>query len=120
MILNQFKMFLLLLKINDSNLYFKNNKLTLNTNLFFDIKNSNNLFSFLNTKKLARKEINNILINIDYDFMSNNIKFNNFKIDDNEASDLLMNVIDGFNDIDLNNSIKTRRMLNKLFSAYVG
>ena len=109
-----------LLKINDSNLYFKNNKLTLNTNLFFDIKNSNNLFSFLNTKKLARKEINNILINIDYDFMSNNIKFNNFKIDDNEASDLLMNVIDGFNDIDLNNSIKTRRMLNKLFSAYVG
>ena len=108
------------LKLNDSNLFLQNNRLVLNTNLFFDIKNSDSLFSFLNTGKTARKKINNVLVNIDYDFMNNDIKFNNIKIDNNELSDHFMNIVEGFNDNDSNNLIKTRRLLNELFSIYEG
>jgi hypothetical protein len=108
------------LRLNDSSLFLQNNKLTLNTNLFFDIKNSNYLFSFLNTNKRLRKEINNILINIDYDFMNNDIRFNNVKIDNKQLNDQSMNIIDSFSNNDSNNLIKTRRLLNKLLSVYEG
>ena len=108
------------LKLDDSNLFFQNNKLTLNTNLFFYIKNSDSLFSFLNTNKRARKEIKNIYANIDYDFSNNEIKFNKIKIDNNELNNNEMNILEGFNDNDKNNLIKTRRLLNELFSAYEG
>ena len=59
-------------------------------------------------------------INIDYDFLNNEIKFNNVKIDNNKTSDQFMNIIDGFRDNNLNNLIKSRRLLNELIEAYVG
>ena len=108
------------LKLNDSSLFLQNNKLILNTNLFFDIKNSDRLFSFLNTNKRLRKKINNVLVNIDYDFMNNDIKFNNVKIDNNQSSEQFMNIIQGFSENDSNNLIKTRRLLNELLLVYEG
>ena len=108
------------LRLNNSSLFLQNNKLTLSTNLFFDIKDSDRLFSFLNTNKTLRKEINNILVNIDYDFMKNDIKFNKIKINNKEPSNQFMNIIDGFNNNDSNNLIKTRRLLNELLSVYKG
>ena len=107
-------------KLTNSDLFLQNNKLILNTTLFFDIKNSDRLFSFLNTRKSYRKKIKNILVNIDYDFQNNEIKFNNVKIDNNETSDQFMNVIEGFSNNDSNNLVKTRRLLNQLFSIYEG
>jgi len=108
------------LKLSDSSLFLHDNKLILNATLFFDVKNSDKLFSFLNTNKRLRKNIKNVIINIDYDFLNNKIKFNNVKIDNNEASDQFMNIIDGFSDNNLNNLIKTRRLLNELIEAYKG
>ena len=109
-----------LLEVNNSNLFLKKNNLILNTDLLIDIKNSNRLFSLLNTNKRSRKEIKSILINLDYDFLRNEIKFNNVKIDNKEVNDQFLNIIEGFKDNNLNNSIKSRRLLNELINIYEG
>ena len=109
-----------LLRLYNSSLFLQNDNLFLNANLIFDIKNHDHFFSFLNTNKRLRKEINNIFVNIDYDFMNNDIKFNNIKIDNKELSDQFMNIMNGFNNNDSNNLIKTRRLLNELFRVYEG
>jgi len=107
-------------ELSNSNLFLKNNNLILNTNILFKIKSSDALFSFLNTNKQSRKTIKNILINLNYDYLSDKIKFNNIKIDNNDVSDEFLNVIEGFNDNNLNNLIKSKRLINKLFSIYEG
>ena len=108
------------LQIINSNLFYKNNELSFNSDILIEIKNSKNLFSFLNTAKASRKDFKTILINLDYDFLNNTIKFNNLKIDNNDASDQFLTIIDEFNDNYLNNSNKSRRLLNKLLKAYAG
>ena len=107
-------------ELSNSNLFLKNNNLILNTNILFKVKNSDSLFSFLNTSKKSRKTIKNILINLNYDYLSNEIKFNNVKIDNNDVSDQFLNIIEGFNDNNLNNLIKSKRLINKLLSIYEG
>jgi hypothetical protein len=101
-------------ELSNSNLFVQDNRLILNTDLFFDIKNSNKLFSSLNTKKKSRRKINNVLINFDYDFSNNVIKFNNVKIDNNKVGDQILNIIEEFEDNNLNNKVKTKRLLNNL------
>jgi len=108
------------LELGNSNLFLQNNKLFLNTNIFVDITNSDKLFSFLNTSKKSRKVIKNILINLDYDFFSKQIKFNKVKIDNKEVSDQFLNLLDDFKDNNFNNLIKSRRTINKLFNIYEG
>jgi len=108
------------LKLSSSNLIFKNNKLVLNITVLINIKDSDNLFSFLNTNKTSRKKIQNILINLDYNFLNNHIDFNNVKIDNKEISNQLLTIISDFNDNNVNNFNKSRRLLNKMFSAYEG
>jgi hypothetical protein len=108
------------LEIGNSNLFLKNNELVLNSDILIDIQNSENLFSFLNTIKLSRKNFKKILINLDYNFLTNQIKFNKVKIDNNEVSDQFLNIIDEFNDNNSNNSVSTRRLINKLFEIYEG
>jgi len=109
-----------LFEISDSSLFFDDDKLVLKTNLLFNITNSNNLFSFLNTSKAGRKEMKNILANIDYYFIDNTIIFNNIMIDNNKLSKQSMNILEGLYDNNTNNLVKTKRLLNKLFSAYAG
>ena len=106
------------LKLSDSSLFLQDNKLFLNATLIFDVKNPDRLFSFLSTNKRLRKTIESVIVNIDYDFLNNEIKFNNVKIDNNKTSDQFMNIIDGFRDNNLNNLIKSRRLLNELIAAY--
>ena len=108
------------MKNHNQNLFVQDNRLILNTNLFFDIKNSDELFSSLNTRKKSRRKINNVLINLDYDFSINVIKFNNVKIDNKKVSDQILNIIDEFEDNNLNNKVKTKRLLNNLLDAYEG
>jgi len=108
------------LKLSDSSLFLQDNKLFLNATLIFDVKNPDRLFSFLSTNKRLRKTIESVIVNIDYDFLNNEINFNNVKIDNNKTSDQFMNIIDGFRDNNLNNLIKSRRLLNELIAAYRG
>jgi len=107
-------------ELSNSNLFVQDNRLILNTNLFFDIKNSDELFSSLNTRKKSRRKINNVLINLDYDFSNNVIKFNNVKIDNNKVGDQILNIIEEFEDNNLNNKVKTKRLLNNILDAYEG
>ena len=109
-----------LFKLDNSNVFYENNKLVLNTDLLLDVKDSNRLFSFLNTSKKFRKEIRNILINLNYDFLSNEIQFNNIKINNSDMDGQFLNIIDGFKDNSLNNLIKSRRLFNQLFDVYDG
>tara|TARA_B110000238_G_scaffold159020_1_gene172408 strand:+ start:181 stop:1653 length:1473 start_codon:yes stop_codon:yes gene_type:complete len=109
-----------LLELRNSNLFLENNKLILNTDILIDIKNIDGLFSFLNTNKKSRKEIKNIFFNLNYDFLNNQIKFNNIKIDNNKVGDKLLTIIDDFNDNNSKNLINSRRLLNKLFDIYEG
>jgi hypothetical protein len=109
-----------ILRVNNSNLFLKKNKLILNMNLIFDIKNSNRLYSFLNTNKRLRRKIENIFLNLEYDILNNQIEFNKVKVDNNETSIAFMNIIEDFNDNNSNNLIKTRRLINKLLSNYEG
>ena len=109
-----------LFKLDNSNVFYENNKLVLNTDLLLDVKDSNRLFSFLNTSKKSRKEIRNILINLNYDFLSNEIQFNNIKINNSDMEGQFLNIIEGFKDNNLNNLVKTKVLLNELLSAYEG
>ena len=108
------------LELSNSDLFLKNNELVFNSDILINIKNSKNLFSFLNTKKSSRKDFKNILINLDYNFLSNKIKFNSLKIDNKDVSNQFLTIIDGFNDNDMNNLIKSRRLLNELLKVYAG
>ena len=109
-----------LLKLSKSNLFLKDDNLILNTSVLFKIKNSERLFSFLNISKKSRKEIKNILVNLDYNFLKKEIKFNNVKIDNKDVNDQFLNVLEGFNDNNSNNLINSKRLINKLFSIYEG
>tara|TARA_B100000787_G_scaffold34004_1_gene23479 strand:+ start:70 stop:1581 length:1512 start_codon:yes stop_codon:yes gene_type:complete len=109
-----------LLKLNNSNLFFKDDKLTLGTDILIDIKSSDNLFSFLQTSKQYRKPIKKIFIKLDYDFLSNQIEFKNLEIDDEKSSDAMLAIIEEFNDDVSNNLIRSRGIVNKLFSSYEG
>ena len=108
------------MELSNSNLFLKNNELILNTNILITIKEPGRLFSILNTDKKSRKEIKNILINLDYNFLTNKIKFNNIKVDNNKVSDQFINAVEAFSDNDLNNIVRSRRLINKLFDIYDG
>ena len=108
------------LKLSNSNLFFENNNLTLNTDILFEAKSIDGLFTLLNTNKKSRKKFQNILINLDYNLLGDEIRFNQIKIDNKEASDQFLDIIDEFNENDFNNFVSTRRLINKLFSVYEG
>ena len=107
-------------KISNSDLFLKDDKLTLATNLSIDIKDTDKLFSFLNTSKKLRKNIKNIELNITYDFASNQIEFRNIRINDKEVSDQFQNIVETFTDNNSNNLTRSRRILNELIGLYEG
>ena len=107
-------------ELENSNLSFENDRLILNTDILIDINNSDKLFSLLQINKRFRKPIKNILINLDYDFLTKQIKFNNLKIENKEVSEELLIMMEGFSDNNTNNWNKSRRLLNSLFKTYEG
>ena len=111
---------ILSLKLDNSALFFEDNKLTLNTDIKIIIKDIKPLFSMLQTNKRHRKEIKNVFINLDYDFLYNKIKFNKIMVDNNDVGDQFLDIVDEFDETNINNLIKSKRMFNKLFSVYEG
>ena len=109
-----------ILEIENSNLFFKDGNLILNSNALIDIKNSNNLFVFLQTPKKFRKPLKSILINFDYDFSAKQLIIKKLKIDKNENNNEMIDVIKEVNNIEKYNLNKTKRMFNKLLSSYSG
>jgi hypothetical protein len=109
-----------LIEASKSNLFLENDKLILTSDLSIVIKDTDRLFSFLNTSKKLRKDIKNIKLNIIYDFLNNQIKFKNIKINDNDVSSQFNNIAEGFIDNNLNNLTKSRKLLNELINLYEG
>ena len=109
-----------LMKISNSDLFLENDKLFLSSNLSIDIKDIDKLYSFLNTSRNSRKNIENIKLNIIYDFLSNQIDLKNIKINDIDVSSQFNNVAEGFIDINSNNLTKSRKLLNELINLYDG
>ena len=108
------------LKLSNSNLFLENNNLIFTTDIFFDVKNSDNLFSYFKINKEFTKNFKKILINLKYDLSNNEIKFNNIKIDNKNMSDQFLDVIKNLNHNNLNNLVKGKRLINKLMSIYEG
>ncbi len=106
--------------LESSNLFFKNDNLTLSTDIVINIDNYSKLFSLLQTNKKFRKPIKNILVNLDYDFLTNQIEFNNLKIDNKETNEKLLRILQNFSDSKFNNWIINKRLLNELFENYAG
>jgi hypothetical protein len=108
------------LELNNGNIYFKDDLIILNTDVIIDINNTNELFSFLQTNKKFRKPINNIFINLDYNFLTNEVDFHNLKINNKKVNDELLRILQVFNGNQLDNFNKNKRLLNSLFKAYEG
>ena len=109
-----------LFELISSNLRLENDRLILNTDIKIEVNDSNKLFSLLQTNKKFRKPIKNVMINLDYDFLTNQIKFYSVKIDEKYLSDELLRIVEGFSDNNSNNWNKGRRLLNTLFENYEG
>ena len=108
------------LEINNSNLFYANNDLVLNIDLLIKIKDSENLFSLLQTPKNLRNEINEIKVNLDFNFLSNQIDVNRIKLVGIDDNDEALRIMEEFNDVENLNFHKSRRIFNKLLSAYFG
>ena len=108
------------MEVSNSDLFLENDKLILTANLSLDIKNVDELFSFLNTNKKSRKDIKNIKFNLTYDFLSNQIEFKNIKVNNHELNGRFQDIIEGFIDNNSNNLNKSRRLLNELIALYEG
>jgi len=108
------------LEVVNSLLYFDENKLILNSDIMIDIKNLNNLFSYLQTPKSKRSTIKKVYFNLNYDFSAQQIFLNSFRVDDGNNENEIIKIINNFYRNKGNNINVTRRMLNKLFSLYEG
>jgi len=108
------------LEVVNSLLYFDENKLILNSDIMIDIKNLDNLFSYLQTPKNKRNPIKKIYFNLNYDFSVDQIFLNSFRVDDGSNENEIIKIINNFYRNKGNNINVTRRMLNKLFSIYEG
>ncbi|MDA7688868.1 hypothetical protein N8777_01150 [Candidatus Pelagibacter sp.] len=109
-----------LIEVSNSDLFLENDRLILTSDLLIDIKDIDGLFSFLNTNKKSRKDIKNIKLNIIYDFLINQIKFKNIRINDNDVNSQFNNIAEGFIDLNSNNLTKSRKLLNELINLYAG
>ena len=108
------------LEIKNSDLIIEDSKLILKTDIVVEIHNSNNLFSLFQTPKKLRKVVKQILINIDYDFSKDQMNLNTIKIDNFKNNDEIKDVINEYNASNDYNLNKSRRIFNKLLSAYIG
>jgi hypothetical protein len=108
------------LKIKSSDLFFSNNKLILSSEININIENLDKFYSLLQTPKKIRKDINNIIVDFDYDFLENHMKIKRLKIDNSDLTSNTENIINDFNDQNTKNFIKSRSFINRLLQAYFG
>ena len=111
------------LKLSNSNLLVQNDDLKFIGNFKFDIKDSDNFYSFILTPKKSRKPIKNITMRVEYDFIDNKLSINTFQIDGKEQVKInkdLFNNLHNLQNERLKNYIQYRNLFNKLLSVYEG
>ena len=83
-------------------------------------KNSNSLYSLLQTPKNLRTNIETIKVNLDFNFLSNQIDVNRIKLNDIKDNDQALRILKELNEIENLNFHKARRIFNKVLEAYFG
>lgn len=109
------------LQLSDSLIYVKNNELILDGNLKLVINNSKNVYKILLTPKKYREEIQNIILNFNYNFDKKKLNLNNIKVDGKvnmSVNNILKSLI--FTNNKLQNNIYFKNMMNKAVKSYAG
>ena len=101
-------------------MFFENDQLILNANVNFQVRNAKNLFSLFQTPKKLRNPFKSLVINLDYNLLTNQMNINNFKIDGFDSNNEMMDIIDEFNVKNDLNFNKNKRIFNQLLLAYEG
>jgi hypothetical protein len=112
-----------ILKSNSNRLIIDNDSLIFNGDFDLNIKNSDYFFSFFQTSKKFRKPIKNIFFNFNFNFLENRLEIKNFKIDNKKPGNEVELVLNDFNlndDQQIGNLIIFKKLINNLFSVYVG
>ena len=112
-----------ILKSNSNRLIIDNDSLIFNGDFDLNIKNSDYFFSFFQTSKKFRKPIKNISFNFNFNFLENRLEIKNFKIDNKKPGNEVELVLNDFNlndDQQIGNLIIFKKLINNLFSVYVG
>ena len=98
-----------------------NDSINLVGKVYIKFEDLNNFYKSFQIKKNFRKDINEIQFDIDYNFSSNDVSFDNVRIDDNSNKNL-KNFINKFNSKTKRefNKITFKNFINKFFEAYSG
>jgi len=110
-----------LLKLTNSQLFFKNGNLLFNGDFNLNIKNQKNFFSFFQVPKKIRKPIKNIFFALEYNTFNGQLKFNTFKIDNIKPSLKIKDLLDNLNSNENNmisNLIEFKNLINALLTSY--
>ena len=112
-----------LLEALNSKLFIRGGDLIFNSDFFLTVSDSNKFFSFLQTPTKLRRPIKDMSLNIEYNFSNNSLSMINFKIDNSEPGENVINILDNFNksdNQDINNFIKNRSLFFQLLEVYEG
>ncbi len=107
--------------LEDSLVYVKEGELILDGKLRLIIKNSNEIYKFLQTPKNYRTKFKNIELNLIYNFDRKTADLNNILIDKNNnknVNDVLKNFI--FKKNNLQNRVYLKNLLNRAVKSYAG
>ncbi len=107
--------------LSESFINFNDNGLNLSGKIIFNFKNIDNFYKSFQINKKFRKNIKKIIIDFDYNFESNKVRFNNVKIDGN-SNIKLDKYLDEFNSSQkkFDNKIVFKNFINSFFSNYAG
>ena len=90
----------------------------------FNIKNKDNFFKIFQIPKKNRKFLRDIFFDIEMNFFKDELKINNFKINDKEVilSDEVRKSLESYNDenLKIKNWIDLKNITNKIFENYLG
>ena len=112
-----------LLKINNSELNSNGNKIIFTSDVIFNIKNSDNFFSFFQTQKKIRKQIDNISLSLDFDLINNKLNIRNFAINNKDSEVITKNTLDLLNNEEnrkIINLIAFKILVNKILTLHLG
>ena len=108
-------------RFSDSFLNFDKEKINLNGEMSFDVKNQDEFYKFFQIKKDLRKNIGKIELDFNYDFNEEKITFDNLRID-NKSNKKIEEIISNFNSNSKKffNKVTFKNFVNDVLAAYFG
>ena len=111
-------------KLNNSIFELDNEEIIFKGSFNFNIKNKDNFFKIFQIPKKNRKFLRDIFFDIEMNFFKDELKINNFKINDKKVilSDEVRNSLEFYNDenLKIKNWIDLKNITNKIFENYPG